>query len=76
MLNMILGVFMLIALIAYAATKAVFALTVVVFIGAMMNITTGLSYQKRKDKRTLGACMIMLGIVIMFIYIFFVLRFL
>lgn len=72
--NIVLGVFMLAAFIVYGITKSLYALYSIILIGALINLTTGFSYLKKKEKKTLGTSMITLGFVIIFIFGFFVLR--
>ncbi len=67
-LNIVLGIVILIALVTYGITGSVLSLFAVIFVGAMMNITTGLSYVRKNEKRTLGMSMILLGVVIIMIF--------
>ena len=67
-LNIVLGIVILIALVIYGITGSVLSLFAVIFVGAMMNITTGLSYVRKNEKRTLGMSMILLGVVIIMIF--------
>ncbi len=73
-LNVFLGVLMLVALVAYGITRTLVALVAVIFLGALINITTGLQYLKKKEKKSLGTCMIMLGIIILVLTAFYVIR--
>lgn len=73
-LNVFLGILMLVALVAYGITRTLVALVAVIFLGALINITTGLQYQKKKEKKPLGMCMIMLGIIILILTAFYVIR--
>ncbi|MCQ2538192.1 MAG: hypothetical protein MJ124_07320 [Lachnospiraceae bacterium] len=73
-INIILGILMLAAFLVYGLTKSVVALSSVIFLGAMMNISQGLAYQKRKDRKSIGMCMILLGVIIIVIYALLVLR--
>ncbi len=67
-LNIVLGIVILIALVTYGITGSVLSLFAVIFVGAMMNITTGLSYVRKNEKRTLGMSMILLGVMIIMIF--------
>ncbi len=66
--NILLGLIALASLVVFGITKSIFCIYVIIFIGAMMNIITGLSYVRRADKRNLGYCMVMLGVVIIVIF--------
>ncbi len=73
-LNIFLGVLMLAALVAYGITQTMVSLVAVIFLGALINITTGLQYLKKKEKKNLGMCMIMLGIIILILTAFYLIR--
>ncbi len=70
-LNIIMGILTVVALLVYSITKNVYSLCAVIILGAMINIINGLALIKRKEKRSFGLSMILLGIVILVIFAIF-----
>ena len=66
--NIVLGIVILIGLVLYGTTRSLGSLVIVIFAGAMMNILTGLSYVRKKEKKPLGMSMILLGVIIIMIF--------
>ena len=66
--NIVLGIVILIGLVLYGITRSMGSLVIVIFGGAMMNILTGLSYVRKKEKKPLGMSMILLGVIIIMIF--------
>ena len=66
-INMILGLFMLTALLVFGKTGNRFSMYAIIFSGGLMNISNGYRMLKQKDKRQLGQSMVLFGIVILFL---------
>ena len=66
-LNLILGLFMLTALLVFGKTGNRFSMYAIIFSGGLMNISNGYQMLKQKNKRQLGQSMILFGIVILFL---------
>ena len=66
-INMILGLFMLTALLVFGKTGNRFSMYAIIFSGGLMNISNGYQMLKQKNKRQLGQSMILFGIVILFL---------
>ncbi len=63
--NMILGLLMLTALVAFWKTGNKFSMFVIIFCGGAMNLTTGFRYIRQNERKQLGQSMILLGVVIL-----------
>ena len=68
-LNVILGIFMVVALAIYGITGSGFWLCPVVISGALLNISQGFVFYRDKKKRSFGMSMIMMGLIIIVIVI-------
>lgn len=72
--NLVIGILMMVALIAYSITRSVTSIYLVIFFGALMNLTSGLKLCRQKTKRNLGMSMILLGAIILFILLYLIVQ--
>ena len=63
--NVLLGLFMLTALVVFWKTGNKLSMLAVIFCGGAMNICNGFCYLKHKQRRQLGHSMILFGVVIL-----------
>ena len=66
-LNLILGLFMLTALLVFGKTGRGWSIYVIIFSGGLMTISNGYHLLGQKNKKSLGQSMILFGIVILFL---------
>ena len=65
--NLILGLFMLTALLVFGKTGNGFSTYVIIFSGALMTISNGYRLLWKKNGKAMGQSMILFGIVILFL---------
>lgn len=66
-INMILGLFMLTALLVFGKTGNRISMYVIIFSGGLMTISNGYRLLQQKNQRHMGQSMILFGIVILFL---------
>ena len=66
-LNLILGLFMLTALLVFGKTGKGWSIYVIIFSGGLMTISNGYRLLGQKSRKTMGQSMILFGIVILFL---------
>ena len=66
-INMILGLFMLTALLVFGTTGNKISMYSIIFSGALMTISNGYRLLWKKGSKTMGQSMILFGIVILFL---------
>ncbi len=72
--NLFLGILMAVALLVFSITKNKFTIGLVIILGALMNILNGFAMVKKKEKKTMGMSMIFLGIIILFVFVYYAAR--
>ncbi|MBP3570103.1 MAG: hypothetical protein J6K04_13185 [Lachnospiraceae bacterium] len=63
--NVLLGLFMLTALVVFWKTGNKLSMFTIIFCGGAMNLTSGYRYLNQKDKKNLGQSMILFGVIIL-----------
>jgi len=63
--NVLLGLFMLTALVVFWKTRSSFSMYTIIFCGGAMNLCNGYRYIKQKERKNLGQSMILFGAVIL-----------
>lgn len=63
--NVVLGLLMLTALVVFWKTRNKVSVYLIIFAGALMNISNGYTYLQSKDHKQMGYSMILLGMVIL-----------
>ena len=63
--NVLLGLFMLTALVVFWKTGNEFSMFTIIFCGAAMNLCNGYRYLKQKSRKQMGYSMILLGVVVL-----------
>ncbi len=66
-----MGILMLVALLVFSVTRNVYSIAAVIVLGGFMNIINGLSMVRRKERKTMGMSMILLGIIILFAFVIY-----
>ncbi len=69
--NIVMGILMVVALLVFSFTKNVFSICCIIILGALLNIMNGIALVGKREKKTMGLSMIMLGIVILFAFSLF-----
>ncbi len=70
-LNIIMGILMVVALLVFSLTRSALSICAVIVLGSIMNVFNGLSMVRNKEKKTMGMSMILLGIIILFAFVYY-----
>ncbi len=69
--NITVGILMAVALLVFFVTGNPYSICAVILLGALMNVLNGLSWIRRKEKKSMGMSMILLGVVILLVFMIY-----